>query len=295
MENKFNFVMPAEIIKSEDGDWKIAGLASTEDIDQQGETIMQKGIDLSPVDKKRGYFNFDHLSGPENLIGTIDGYKQTGNGLYVHGKLFKNHDKAKSVYQIMSSLNKGEQGRVGLSVEGKILKRNAKNPKVIEKCQIDKVAVTFNPVNQKTYADLIKSMGTNSEIEFNSVEENFNESNNPESTFTASQVVDIVTKALGVGAGYTQAPNKLSDGDAMATSDMKPNKKKKKDDEKADGTSGKKKLKKMEKSLYKSNIKSMLNQLQELYPDYTREVIWSAIKDRMKTNFPDINTEYSEN
>jgi hypothetical protein len=316
MKDKFSFVMPAEIQKSEDGEWKIAGLASTESMDQQGETIMQKGIDLSPIDQKRGYFNFDHLKGPENLVGTIDGYSQTGNGLYVYGKLFKNHDKAKSVYQIMSSLGKSDTGRVGLSVEGKILKRNPNNPKVIEKCQIDKVAITFNPVNQQTYADLVKSMSGGAEIEFNATEDSYNDEA-PVSTYTADQVLSIVEKALGVGAGYTQAPNTLTDGDAMATSDMNTKKKKNKKDEsnKADGdtmdkaqgpcwdghervpgtkemTPGscrkKKKLKKCSQKLYKSKMIGMLDQLQKLYPNNSRTELWDAVKDRMETRFPEL-------
>ena len=66
--------MPAELNKSKDGKWKIRGLASTQGIDQQGETIIQKGIDLSPVDQKRAVLNWDHQKGVENIIGTLDGY-----------------------------------------------------------------------------------------------------------------------------------------------------------------------------------------------------------------------------
>ncbi len=47
MENKFNFIMPASLEKSSEGDWVVRGLASTEDLDQQGEIILQKGIDLN--------------------------------------------------------------------------------------------------------------------------------------------------------------------------------------------------------------------------------------------------------
>lgn len=300
MNNKFNFVIPAQIEKSEDGEWKIAGLASTEDMDQQGEKIIQKGIDLSPIDQKKGYFNFDHLKGPENLIGAIDGYKQSNNGLYVHGRLFKNHQRAKSVYEIMSSLNKNDTGRVGMSVEGQILERDPKNPQVIKKCRIDKVAVTLNPVNQKTYADLIKSMSGDAEVEFNMTEENYNEEGENKSTYTAEQVLQIVEKALGVGAGYANAPNTLTDGDAMSTSDMKPKKKKKKDDTsdkiEESGMSKEKpiKVKKSISSIYKSKMKSMLVELQDLYPDYSQTQIWEAVKSRLETKFPDINEEYKK-
>ncbi len=288
MDN-FKFVMPAQIQKSEDGDWKVAGLASTQDTDQQGEIVFQKGIDLSPIDAKKGYFNFDHLKGPENLIGTIEGYKQSDKGLYVHGKLFKNHDRAKAVYQIMSSLSEKDTGRVGLSVEGQILERDPINPRLIKKCRIDKVAVTLNPVNQNTYADLIKSMSDNkSTIDFNLIEDNYSEKPNaiPQvpvvdpKLFSVDQVVEIVKKALSIGAESTKAPADKTGGEALATSDLKPKKKK---------------IKKMEKNLYKSNMESMLSSLQKLYPEYSRTEIWLALKDRLSTSFPDIKSEYPEN
>ena len=295
MKDTFKFIIPAEIQKSEDGDWKIAGLASTEAVDQQGETIIQKGIDLTPIDQNRGYFNFDHLPGPENLIGTIDGYKQTDKGLYVHGKLFKNHDKAKSVYQIMSSLGEGSKGRVGLSVEGKILERDQMNKAVIKKCQISKVAVTFNPVNQETHADIIKSMTSGAAIDFNATKDSYSDEQNTDNTpiFSAEQVVEIVKKALGVGAGYAQAPDTLTGGDALATSDMKPKKKKKDEDEEAKPLAVRKaKLKKSSASDFQKGLTNILDSLQTLYPENSRSQLWEALKDRLTTKYPEISNSY---
>lgn len=291
MNNKFSFVMPAEIVKSEDGDWKIAGLASTNAVDQQGESIMQKGIDLSPIDASKGYFNYDHQKGPENLIGTIDGYSQSDKGLYVHGKLFKDHDRAKSVYQIMNSLGKSERGRVGLSVEGQVLERDPLNPQVIKKCKISKVAVTLNPVNTDTYADLVKSMGSSSEIEFESTKESCSSESEifkSEATFTVDQVLELA-KAMAMDGGYTKAPNELTNGDAMATSSMtseEPKKKKKKEDG-VESAVPKAKLLKMTKSLYKSNMLGILDGLQKLHPDCSRSELWQALQERLETKFPD--------
>lgn len=287
MDN-FKFTMPAEISKSEDGEWKVAGLASTQAVDRQGEVIIQKGIDISEIKQNRGYFNFDHLPGVENLIGTIDGYKHDEKGLYVSGKLFKNHDKAKAVYQIMSSLGESDRGRIGMSVEGKILERDVANPKIIKKCQINKVAITFSPVNTNTYADLVKSMSQDS-IDFNAIEDHYKLDSakivDPESaSFTATQVMAIVQKALGIGAGYTQAPVDLTSGDSLATSDMIDEDKNKK----------KRKLKTMEKSLYKSNMLTILDQLQRLYPECSRSELWASLQERLDTQFPDINEYYSE-
>lgn len=306
MNNDFQFIMPANLSKSSDGEWVVAGLASTADTDLQGEIIDQNGMDLSPIDQGKGWFNWDHKPGVENLLGTLDGYKKTNQGLFVKGRLFKNKEKSKSVYEVMSSLGKSDSGRVGMSVEGKILERDPKNPKIIKKCRIDKVALTLNPVNTKTYADLVKSLNvenddlikslSDSEIEFNLDEDNY-ENDSSEATFTADQVVQMVQKALAMSGGYTQAPNTLSNGDAMATSDMTKKKKKKEDSEEDSGDTEKenKVMKKMTKSLYKAEMKRMMDTLQELYPDYSRNIIWEAVKNRIETKFPDINKTYPEN
>jgi len=311
MENNFNFVMPATLEKSEDGEWRVRGLASTETVDQQGETIIQKGIDLSPIEQKRGIINFDHQKGPENTIGLLDGYKQSDNGLFIEGRLFKNHSKAKAVYEIMSSLGKSDKGRVGLSVEGKILERDRLNPKIIQKCQINAVAVTLNPVNSGTYADLVKSM-SEATINFEATQENEEKSHSQPhdepAVFTASQVVQVVEKALGVsGAAATTPSADLSGGDAMSKEDLSREKKAKKSDKgrcwegyepvpgkkpySDDSCRKKKKLKKMSKSLYKSNMLELLGKLQDLYPHNTRTEIWEAVKDRLGTKYPDIDKE----
>lgn len=310
MNNDFKFVMPAELSKADNGEWVVAGLASTSDTDQQGEIIDQTGMDLSPIDQKRGWFNWDHKPGVENLLGTLDGYRRTDKGLFVKGRLFKNKQKAKDVYDIMSSLGKSDVGRIGMSVEGKILERDKNNPKIIRKCKIDKVALTLNPVNKSTYADLVKSLNVegddliksivDSDIEFDSTEEHVqNDEQSQETMFTADQVLNIVQKALGVGAGYTQAPNQLEGGSAMATSNMKSPKKDDEDEEtikvneKLEKEKPKKKLKKCDKKMYKSNIFFMLDQLQKLHPEHTRSEIWEGIKDRMTTIYPEI-TEFQE-
>jgi hypothetical protein len=240
----FNFSLPAEIIKSEDGEWRVRGLASTEDRDQQGEIILQSGIDTTPIDKKQGYFNFDHKPGAENLIGVIDSYSRSNGGFYVEGRLFKNHDKAKSVYQIMQSLGKSDRGRVGMSVEGKILERDPRDPKIIKKCQIKNVAITFSPVNSQTYADLVKSL-SNSEIEFNTDPDNIQPlSGSDEKLFSASEVVDLISKALSVTSSYASSkPSELSGGDALAQESLDPKPRKIDIDE--DSMPKKKKLKKM--------------------------------------------------
>lgn len=308
-KDTFRFVAPAELEKAADGSYKIRGLASTERMDQQGETIIQKGIDLTPIDKKKGVLNWDHAKGPENTIGVLDGYERTAKGTIIEGRLFKNHTKAKAVREIMESLGEGDRGRMGLSVEGRILERDPANPSIIKKCQITAVALTMNPVNTDTFADIVKSMNA-SEIEFDA-QETPSEAKSEEAVFTASQVMAIVQKALSVGAGSMGAPADKTGGDALQPSDMKSCKKcgKKlckcvgKSETLEDGSVvsknpiqvekcgddfgfvAKSKMKKMSKDLYKSNLINILDKLQVLYPEHSRSAIWEAVKDRLETKF----------
>jgi len=288
MNDKLHFVMPAELEKSENGDWKIKGLASTEQRDQQGEVILQRGMDLTPIDKKQGYFNFDHQPGVENLVGTIDGYSRSAEGLYVEGRLFKNHSKAKALHEIMSSLGESDRGRVGLSVEGRILERDPFNPKIIRKCEIKNVAITLNPVNADTYADLIKSL-SGSEFDFQSTEEanlsrNINKAKE-QPVFTATQVLNLLEKTLGAGIGAaTEAPPARTGGDALAKEDLDKEPKKVLDIK----PMKKGKLKPMSKELYKSSMMQVLDKIQQLYPTCTRMQLWDAVKDRLQTKYPEL-------
>lgn len=277
----FKFVIPAEITKSKDGEWRVAGLASTSSVDRQGEIIVPEGIDATPIAKGKGFFNWDHDNSPENTVGVLDSYKKGSGGMYVEGRLFKNHSRAKAIYEIMSSLNKGDAGRVGMSVEGKVIERDPKNPSIIRRCLIKNVALTMNPVNQDTYADIVKSMSADAEVDFQSegkpdVVETPVQKSEEVPSFTASQVVAIVEKALGVGAGNSAAPADRSGGDALGQEEL--------DKKKAD----KKKLKKGSKDLFKSQMIEMLDKLQVLYPNNSRAEIWAAIQDRLSTKFPDL-------
>ncbi len=281
MNDYFKFVIPAELSKNDNGEWKVAGVASTSSKDRQGERILPEGIDATPIAKGKGFFNWDHDNSPENTVGVLDAYKKTNSGMYVEGRLFKNHTRAKAVYEIMTSLNKGDKGRVGMSVEGKVIERDLINPSIIKRCLIKNIALTMNPVNQETYADIVKSMSsTESIVEFDSTGKNESPDSqvkSEEATFTATQVLAVVEKALAISGGNSMAPVDRKGGDALSQEDLK----KKKVEPK--------KLKKLDKGLYKSSMLSILDKLQGLYPDNSRYEIWNAVKDRINTNFPELS------
>lgn len=288
LKDTFQFTMPAEIIKSGD-EYKIGGLASTSGLDQQGESLIQKGIDLTPVDEGKGFFNFDHSNTPEDTLGLIDGYKKDEKGLYVYGRLFKGHKRAEAVYSIMKAMQDSGTGSVGLSVEGKILERDPLNPKIIKRCRIKNIAITFNPVNKDTYASLMKSM-SGADIEWEATKDQKSEAKSVDPIFSAGQVMELVQKALGVGDSYAkEAPGNLTGGDALAQESLDKKKKKATEEGPSIELNAKpKKLKKMTKDMYKSNMMDLLNNIQGLYPNNTRSEIWEAVKDRLNKKFPNI-------
>ncbi len=325
-EKPFSFVMPAALSKGDDGDWKITGLASTASKDLQGEIIDQNGLDLTPIEMKKGIFNWDHKKGPENTVGVIDSYKKSKDGLYLSGRLLKNHSKAKAIYEIMSSLNKADTGRMGMSVEGVIKERAGKDGKVIKKAVIHSCALTMNPVNTDTYASLIKSMSSDeSELEFEkddlspppTVVPEDNTADQP--LFSTNQVMAILEKALSVSAASAGAPNLKTGGDALQVSNMQQqdevaadanlnpggdakiksqttqgDERKRAEDEVVQAAREKEKLKaakslkKLSFDLYKSNMIDLLDKLQKLYPEHSRSEIWEAVRDRMERKFPEI-------
>lgn len=281
----FKVVIPAQLTKSGDGEWIVQGLASTPSRDQQGEIILPDGIDATPIDQGRGVLNWDHQKGPENTVGLLDGYKRTKEGFFVKGRLFKNHSKAKAIHEIMSSLGKSDQGRMGLSVEGKILERGGRDGKLIKKCQINAVALTMNPVNQDSYVDLVKSITSEeSEVDFQATEENLIDSNSTsEPMFTSSQVLQLIQKALSVSDGLAHTtPPERHGGDALAREELDKKPKSIAED------SGKpsKKLKKLSKDMYKSYMSEILDKIQSLYPENSKIELWLAIKDRLNKRFP---------
>lgn len=284
VSKEFKVVIPAELVKSEDGEWIVKGLASTPSKDAQGEVLLPDGIDATPIDQGRGVLNWDHQKGPENTVGLLDSYSRTKEGFFVKGRLFKNHSKAKSIHEIMSSLGKSDQGRMGLSVEGKILERAGKDGKIIKKCQIHAVALTMNPVNQDSYVDLVKSF-SDEEVEFQATEENSAKATETtEPMFTSTQVMQLIQKALGVSDGGAKPPTERSGGDALAVEDMD---KKPKSIAEANQKSPAK-LKKMTRDMCKSHINEIMDKMQTLYPTASKDELWGAVKERLHKRFPDL-------
>lgn len=264
MSDTFKTIIPADLIKANDGKWRIRGLASTSSPDRQNETILQEGISLKAVDQNKSWLNFDHQNDPANKIGKVTGYQKTKDGLVIEGELFKNHKKAQDIYGIMSSLEEGDTGRVGLSVEGVIKKRNIFDPKIIEAVEVSNVAVTFTPVNTDTYVNLMKSM-SGAEFDFKPQEK--------EDSMNVEQVAALI-KALGFTPNLAAAPEVRVGVDALAPESLQSKKKKK--------------LTMMTKPMMQKALPMILEKITTLYPEHSKEEIWEVIKERLSTNYTSI-------
>ena len=172
----------------------------------------------------------------------------------VKGYLFKHQERAKAFYNILKSLKKGSGPRIHMSIEGKVIQRDFLNNKAIKKARIDKVALTLEPVNPYTYAELVKSLNSPDPVEFT-------ESapvQDPE-TVTIKKadlqvILDFANKAMAAGAGYASAPQARTDGAAMGKESLESQAK--------CMTYGDKKKKDQ-----KTVVKSLVEVLSKEYPD----------------------------
>lgn len=271
----FKFSIPVDVKKSDEtGAWKIKGIASTQDPDLQGEEVLQEGLDISLLKAGRGLFNLDHKKDPEYVLGQIedaDFVKHDGKtALEVQGYLFDSQPKAKALYNIMQSVKKANGPRVHMSIEGKVLERDVLNPKKIKKARIDKVALTLDPVNPFTFADLAKSFNGDAEIPGDTPES--------EDEITISRqklegLIEAVTKALAAGAP-SGAPGARTGGAAMQSESL---------DADAKTVTHKEKKKKLDKGMVKSVVDSLWKAFPEKDPKDLVEMTIEAFIDKLSS------------
>ncbi|VVB53235.1 Uncharacterised protein [uncultured archaeon] len=156
MEKSFlEKALTASVADNDPKSWKIGGYASSSDTDLEGESIDPYGIDTSYF-LKFGYFNDDHQKGAAHKVGVPTEAFVDNKGLYVRGYLLKDIPEAQGIYRLMKTLASGNHNRqVGFSVEGKVIDQQGGR---ILKCWVKDIAITANPVNTKTYAELLKSL-----------------------------------------------------------------------------------------------------------------------------------------
>lgn len=138
------------------------GIASTEDMDLQKETMLADGLDFSYF-IEHGWFNDEHSDsasdglGKPSVINVIeeDGEKK----IYIEGYLYDTPSNRK-LYDLMIAVEAAGDSTVGFSIFGFAQKRQGKDGKIVAKAWIKNIAITLNPVNPKTYIRAMKKSVT---------------------------------------------------------------------------------------------------------------------------------------
>lgn len=136
----------------------MGGIASTSDEDTDGEFLDPNGFDLSYF-KKSGTVNWHHLSKekPEAIIGEPSKANITKKGMYVECDLYNDSKLARQVYELGKVMEKNSKTRrLGFSIEGKVIERDPLNKNRITKARITGLAITHQPKNANTFANIIK-------------------------------------------------------------------------------------------------------------------------------------------
>lgn len=168
MIENFNIWCPVEISKAIDpltgnSIMRLGGIASTSDEDSDGEFLDPRGFDIKPFVEK-GIVNWHHQAknSPMAIIGEPSKAEIKKEGLYIETDLYPSNPIAQEVFTLAETLEKDSSTRrLGFSIEGKVVKRKSndkKSPlyKKIEKAVITGVAITHQPKNPKTFANIIK-------------------------------------------------------------------------------------------------------------------------------------------
>ena len=170
----FSLWTPIDILKgrSEDAEpmtARIGGIVSTQSEDQQGDSIVQEGIDWTYALSK-GWFNYEHKQGPDSVLGHPDTIEPTTfNGspaTRVEGVLYLHKPLAREIYQTAIALEKAQSDRrLGFSVEGQVLMRDKDR---ITKSKVLNVAITAHPVNTEARFDVLKSLAVAASVGYQS-------------------------------------------------------------------------------------------------------------------------------
>ena len=166
--NDFKFFLPVDIEKGTNAKgnkvYKIKGQASKQRKDSQGEVMKLDGMDVSNLK----VINWNHKSkdNPDAYIGEVQGVNFKNDEMHFSGELFPEMPMAKGCINLMKALKKrGKQ--LGVSIEGSVVERGSKDPKnpkynTVLKSKLTALAVTPNPINSDTYAELLEKGYTDS-------------------------------------------------------------------------------------------------------------------------------------
>lgn len=183
--DNFLFGMALEKSETAKGDkLRIRGIASAEVKDADGESLIQKGMDCSPL-LSTGYINWDHKEekyGPAYLIGEPTdveivpaskyaekiGKSLPGFALLVHGFIYNdpiNKPIASAAWAHLNTPDVSPSRQLRWSVQGRVLERDRIDKSRIVRSECRHLAITHQPIQRYTFAEIVKSFGTREQIE----------------------------------------------------------------------------------------------------------------------------------
>lgn len=147
---------------------RIAGVISTETRDRQAEIVIQKGLDFEPF-LTYGWLNDNHSKATDGVIGYPEkvqlfrrgdtlpnGSIAKSNLTWMDGYLLPDTRRADSIWELGRALAKsgGDRG-LGFSIEGIVQKRMGPGRKIVAKATVQNCAVTNMPVNPDTKMEFL--------------------------------------------------------------------------------------------------------------------------------------------
>lgn len=159
-QDKFRFFLPVHIEKGKDGKIKeviVEGKASSPDLDSQEEMLDPQGADLSSF----LIINDNHIKGSAGILGEITESAAKKDGIYLKGRLYPELESVQKFVQLEDAIKKNNgRLRLAMSIEGRALERDGLDPRKIKRSKLTGVALTYQPVNGNTWANLITKGAT---------------------------------------------------------------------------------------------------------------------------------------
>lgn len=155
-------------------EWRFGGIASAESVDVDGDSLLRKNLDISYL-QKRGYVNWDHSRDPLNQLGyctkaevvSVDQLPELESllgipleksaSIYVEGVLYKHNPRAKEVFDLLKSIPEGQEGSLGLSVEGGMIRAEDGG---VKRAMVRGIAITPAPTHPDTLCRLMKALSS---------------------------------------------------------------------------------------------------------------------------------------
>ena len=152
---------------------RIKGIASSEQVDADGEIIIQKGIDWSYF-LNHGFLSLEHPLGVLNTVGESVSASVVELGgvpaTQITADIHLDDPVGKAVWEKAKMLKKSSSKRkLGFSIEGEALERDSDDPTKIVRSRVVSVAISAAPKNPLSWfepiaASMLASLRKNNEL-----------------------------------------------------------------------------------------------------------------------------------